>query len=392
MKILMMNAYGSRVGGIEAYLHAVMDGMQMLGHKTTLVYSLGDSPSAQAWNHHRIPFHEDTNTIRQALEEFVRALNPDAIIVHSPVPSGVWNMVNRLAPTSFFLHAHYPLLCAGEGKFWLTSRSICQRRFGPYCIVAPWFHRCGSRHFGKHYQQYQQAALFRSQIAAARHLLVASEYMADSLRTEGIPTPPIHVVPLGLPDQAISEVPPLPAENQPPQFLFPARLVEGKGGLEIITALQQVINPIHLVIAGDGRQRAILQEKASRLPPRHRVTFTGWLDAQRMEQVYRNAQVVLMPSLFPEPFGLVGLEAMAAGRPVIAHDVGGVREWLVPEHSGILLPYPPHDSHTLAQAMDRLAGNPALGHQMGINGWQAVRDKFRMRHHIEALISLISNT
>jgi len=392
MKILMVNDYGSRVGGIEVYLHAVMEGLQALGHQLALVYSRGDSPTSQTWNHQNIPFHEDSTSVQLALKEFVRELKPDAIIVHTLVPSGVWSILNRLAPTSFFLHAHYPLLCAGEGKFWLTSRSICSRRFGPYCIVAPWFHRCGSRNAWKHYQQYQQAALFRSQIAAARHLLVASEYMADSLRTDGMTTPPIHVVPLGLPDQAISEVPPLPPENMPPQFLFPARLVEGKGGLEVINALQHVITPIHLVIAGDGRQKVILQDKASRLPPRHLVTFTGWLDAQQMDQAYRNAQVVLMPPLFPEPFGLVGLEAMAAGRPVIAHDVGGVREWLVPEHSGILIPYPPHDSHTLAQAMDRLAGNPAVAHQMGINGWRRVRDKFRMRHHIDAILSFLSKT
>ncbi|MCQ6458653.1 glycosyltransferase family 4 protein, partial [Vibrio parahaemolyticus] len=68
---------------------------------------------------------------------------------------------------------------------------------------------------------------------------------------------------------------------------------------------------------------------------------------------YGRAQFVVMPSRMPEPFGLVGLEAMAAGVPVIASDVGGVREWLEDGRNGIAVPF--GDAAAMAAAMDRLA-------------------------------------
>jgi len=91
-----------------------------------------------------------------------------------------------------------------------------------------------------------------------------------------------------------------------------------------------------------------------------------------------------LPSLWPEPFGLIGIEALAAGRPVIASATGGVIDWLTDRVNGLLVR--PGDAPALAKALDELLGDPARQQAMGAAGREMVADRFSPERHIAALL------
>ena len=93
--------------------------------------------------------------------------------------------------------------------------------------------------------------------------------------------------------------------------------------------------PVRLVMAGDGPQKEDWRRTASSLGVD--AEFTGWVGLDDRLRVYRRGMLVAVPSLWPEPFGLIGLDAAALGRPAVAFDVGGIREWLTDGVNGRLV-------------------------------------------------------
>jgi type III pantothenate kinase len=115
-----------------------------------------------------------------------------------------------------------------------------------------------------------------------------------------------------------------------------------------------------------------------------RVRFTGWLDAGQLAQQLADASVVVVPSLWPEPFGLVGIEALAAGRPVVASATGGIGDWLEDGVSGLSVP--PGDAGLLAAALNELLADPARQAEMGLAGKHAVQERFSPERHAAVLL------
>jgi len=116
-----------------------------------------------------------------------------------------------------------------------------------------------------------------------------------------------------------------------------------KGGDLLIKAVdiaqRRLGRRIHLVMAGDGPRRAEWEELARRLNVES--AFPGWVSGEDRHAWFARASVAALPSTWPEPFGLVGLEAAAAGVPTVAFDVGGISEWLRHEVNGVAVPAPP---------------------------------------------------
>ena len=94
--------------------------------------------------------------------------------------------------------------------------------------------------------------------------------------------------------------------------------------------------PLRIVLAGEGPERDHLERLATELGAGGAFTaeFPGWVGAPARTALLARASIMAIPSMWPEPFGLVGLEAANAGVPSVAFDVGGIREWLTPDVSG----------------------------------------------------------
>jgi glycosyltransferase involved in cell wall biosynthesis len=166
------------------------------------------------------------------------------------------------------------------------------------------------------------------------------------------------------------------------RVVFAGRVIAPKGVGVLLAAAREL--DAELVICGDGRELTAMRERAGRLGIGARVTFTGWLGPTALAQALAEASVVALPALWPEPFGLVGIEAHAAGRPVVASATGGVRDWLNDGVSGLLAA--PGDVRALASALATLLADPARQETMGAAGRASVAARFTPERHVAALI------
>lgn len=145
----------------------------------------------------------------------------------------------------------------------------------------------------------------------------------------------------------------------PPELLFVGRLEYEKGVHDVIAALPR-IRRAHpgttLTIAGDGTQYDWLVEQVRRHRVRKATTFVGRLDHAELLAALHRADAAVLPSHY-EPFGLVALEAAAAGAPLVTSDIGGLGEAVIDGETGISCP--PRDVARLARAVCAVLDDPA---------------------------------
>jgi phosphatidyl-myo-inositol dimannoside synthase len=150
-----------------------------------------------------------------------------------------------------------------------------------------------------------------------------------------------------------------------------------KGADELINAVAQLRRTfpgLHLVAVGGGDDLTRLQGLASQLGVSDCVHFFDGLSRQELAACYAHAEVFALPST-GEGFGLVFLEAMAFGRPVVGAKCGGTTDVINDGVNGLLVP--PRDPQRLVEALDRLLLDPALRTELGRRGSEIVRHKFR---------------
>ncbi|MCA1945173.1 MAG: glycosyltransferase [Desulfovibrio sp.] len=219
--------------------------------------------------------------------------------------------------------------------------------------------------------------------AWADHHLSNTHAMARVLtRDYGVPAAHISVIHNGVDTQRfrMADGPDADANadaGRGPVFVHLARLVEDKDhatSLRAFASLLQMVPQAELRLVGDGPRRAELETLAACLFPgqlRSRVHFAG--ERLDVDTVLRQADALVLSSI-REAMPNVILEAMATGLPVIATDVGGVAEMVVQGETGWLTPA--EDAPAMAQAMLRLAREPALRKRMGRAGRARVEAHF----------------
>ncbi|MGE5415602.1 MAG: glycosyltransferase family 4 protein [Acidobacteriota bacterium] len=159
-------------------------------------------------------------------------------------------------------------------------------------------------------------------------------------------------------------------------IFFVGRLVPEKGVAGLIKAFARVVSEIDnakLVIAGKGPQEKYLKTMVGELELQEKVTFTGFVDDDQRDQIFSIAEVAVFPSLY-EPFGIVALEAMASGTPVVVTDVGGLSEIIKDGLTGIKVPTA--DDEALAGALIKLMQDHALAETLCKNAHKVIKTQF----------------
>jgi glycosyltransferase involved in cell wall biosynthesis len=214
---------------------------------------------------------------------------------------------------------------------------VCDRTFGPACAALYLPRRCGQLSPLALVGGWRWAKAQRSRFDGYRAIVVASDHMKREYVRHGCASSAVHVNPLFPTAPGDAAVSPVPAD---PHVVFLGRMTALKGGDLLIRAVDRARTTlgrdIGLTMVGDGPQRGEWEALAGRL--HLRCAFTGWVSGGDRWPIVRAASLVALPSLWPEPFGLVGLEAGALGVPAIATDVGGVRQWLTDGLNGITVP------------------------------------------------------
>jgi glycosyltransferase involved in cell wall biosynthesis len=174
-------------------------------------------------------------------------------------------------------------------------------------------------------------------------------------------------------------------------LLFAGRMETLKGGHLFIESLREVrarlSSPVLVTFAGDGRERARWERLAAEVmrgTDGINVEFTGWVRREQMEELYKECDLLVFPSVWPEPFGLAGPEAGLHGIPVAAFNVGGVPEWLVDGVNGYLAPGDPPTAHGLAEAIIKCLHDEDA-HRALRRGAVKTAQQFSLDNHLNGL-------
>ncbi|MBE7157830.1 MAG: glycosyltransferase family 4 protein, partial [Rhodospirillales bacterium] len=198
-----------------------------------------------------------------------------------------------------------------------------------------------------------------------RTLVEAEEWFGGPLRAKG------EVIHNGI---ALEPHPREPHQHPRPYVLAIGRHVAQKGFDVLLRALAQLrdasLPEFDLILAGDGPEHANLRTLAAELGLAGRVHFPGRVDHDEALRLFAGCMFFVLPSRL-EPFGLVNLEAMAAGRAVVASGVGGVPEVVLHGQTGFLVP--PDDVNALARTIRQVAASPSLRQYLGGAGKERVK-------------------
>jgi glycosyltransferase involved in cell wall biosynthesis len=161
-------------------------------------------------------------------------------------------------------------------------------------------------------------------------LFALSRHIAREYTRHGVPPDRIEVLPPPVPDATHNCV----EAVDPDHIVYLGRLER----LKVAAAAVKMQRPLRLTIAGDGSYAAEVQAATAQIAPGalRDIRFAGRLDPVAAASLLARAGLVVVPSLWPEPFGLVGFEAAAHGVPVVAFEVGGIPEWLIDGVTGHL--------------------------------------------------------
>jgi glycosyltransferase involved in cell wall biosynthesis len=164
-----------------------------------------------------------------------------------------------------------------------------------------------------------------------------------------------------------------------------SRLIENKGHSVLVDAMGLAIRQLpqlKLIVAGEGPLLEPLKAQAARSLPSDKATFVGFIDD--IKRVMAACDVFVFPTLpgFGEGFGLASLEAMAAGLPVVASDLGPLPEVVVDGETGLLVR--PGDVDALTDAILRLASRPELMVQMGQQGRLRAATEFSLERMVDS--------
>jgi hypothetical protein len=178
----------------------------------------------------------------------------------------------------------------------------------------------------------------------------------------------------------------LPVESQT-EILYVGQIIRGKGVDLLLRALARVPQPWHATIVGTGNHLEHCRHLADTLGIARHVKFTGWVSHPDLEPYYAKATFTVVPSRWPEPFGMVGVEAMARGRAVVGFSSGGIPDWLDSGVNGVLAPA--GDVAQLADSISALLADPEHTRNLGRRAAQLTAEKFTHARYLEEMQTLL---
>jgi glycosyltransferase involved in cell wall biosynthesis len=421
MRIAIINWSSRRVGGIETYLNTIIPELSRAGHEIAFCSEV-DEPTERerieipdtspAWCIAEIGAQHALNALRE--------WRPNVIYSHKLADPDLEYKVLSLAPSVFFAHDYNGTCISGTKTFKFPVVQPCFRRFGWQCLMHYFPHRCGGLSPVTMMKLYSLQSKRLENLHSYDAIVTHSDHMLAELMKHGLSPQRAYNFPYYvqaanasgaaglLPATTTSSSSSLPAEGdggqsvvahkdlkRPLNLLFSGRMEYLKGGHVFIDALPEVAatlaKPLHVTLAGDGRERRALERRAAGMrSPTLNIEFAGWVERREIEALLKACDLLVVASLWPEPFGLVGPEAGKFGVPVAAFDVGGIHDWLTDGLNGFLASGSPPTSKGLAQAIIKCLQDPET-HARLCRGAIEVAQKFNIKNHLTALLEVFTN-
>ena len=364
MRIAILTWTARRAGGVESYLDVLIPALRRAGHEVAFLHEV-DAPVTRE----RLSLGDGVTVISaetagaDAALAQLRAWQPDVLYAHGFADPELEARAQAIAPEIFFLHNYYGACISGHKAFAAPARRPCNKPFDAACLLYYFPRRCGglspvtmALDFSR---QRRRLALLRN----CRTIVTHSTHMQQEYERYPGLEGRVQTIPYFTHAKAEPTVPEgvrPDGGSSPVRLAFLGRLEPLKGACTLLTALPAVAaalgRPLRLDVMGEGSERADLEARAKAMVGQHsgiEVVFHGWCQDPKVRELLGSSDLLVVPSLWPEPFGLVGLEAARLGVPVVAFDVGGVREWLKEGVNGFLAPGDPPTAAGLAAVIAR---------------------------------------
>jgi glycosyltransferase involved in cell wall biosynthesis len=380
VRVLLITDWGPGEGGTERYVEALPDRLRKRGDEVALLTSSAGSAAAG-----RATFVAHGSRTR-AGRAVTQVVNPAAFWT---VRRAVANFRPDVAHVNMFLSFLSPTALAGLGDVRAVVtlhdyRAICPIGSNVLPDGTPCPHRPGAvcRQEGciggaRRLREAARFAFIRRALARAACVLSDSAWMESTLAAAGIRTERL-ALPVQPPDAATPERAPHPL------FVYGGRLEPEKGVDGLVRAfarLRRSHPDAELRICGDGGELARLQQLAADLSCP--VAFLPATPGDGWWRAAFGAWAVVVPSVWEEPFGLVPIESITRGLPVIASDSGGMRESVRHGRTGLLYPRGDHDA--LAERLEAVATRTALAGRLPSEDVAEVIARHDPDAHIERL-------
>jgi glycosyltransferase involved in cell wall biosynthesis len=397
MRVAVANRHRSIVGGAESYIKGVVTALESAGVELALL-----SEVESAANRESIDLSAGAPTWcvseigERAALAAMRAWCPDVVYVHLIESPALEAQLLELAPAVLFAHSYHGMCISGEKTFKFPDVRPCGLPFGWKCLLHFYPNRCGGLSPITMWQDYLKQSERHSMLPKYSAIATASEYLRRELIANGAMPERVHKIPMML-SATFAE----PA-NQPvasradgtKRILFVGRMGLLKGAgilLDSMPAVAAALNSqINLTFIGDGPGRTAWEENARRVQTRDSrisIQMAGWKKPEEIRAALAEADLLVVPSVWPEPFGLVGPEAGRLGVPAAAFDVGGISEWLVDGVNGELAPGNPPTAQGLADAIVRCLRDPAAYQRLRAGALE-LSQRFDTRLHVQSLITI----
>ncbi len=411
-KIVLINKFYYLRGGTERYCFDVSGLLRKKGH-TVIPFSMAHERNVES---EYTPYFVDeislersadwrrpmtsikaagkaiySSEARYKLEQLIRHEKPDLAYLHNihhQISLSILPLLKRHGiPVIWRLH-DYSLFC--PNSLFYSQGSICEAcSGGRYYQIVLRHCRRGSRAaslvacLGSYVDRWLRLADYVDLYIAP------SQFLSDKMVQHGLDRDRLVVQPNFLQPGLFDPAPPpaIPAKGATDgggYLLFFGRLSREKGVTTLVEAVAHVPGS-RLVIAGDGPQRREL-EALARGAAGGRIEFTGHQASEQLRATLRGASLVAVPSAWYENCPYTILEAFAAGKPVIASNIGGIPELVRDGQDGLL--FPPGHAGELAACIRALTGDDQLRQRLGQSAWKKVEEQYGPEQHYAGLMEL----
>ncbi|MCX4538318.1 glycosyltransferase family 4 protein [Streptomyces sp. NBC_01669] len=376
MKLLHVINIGHEAGGAERSVRLIQQGMTARGHQMRTVATTLDSEGHELFADDLVPaiqgsapqrflgyfWHRDAHRrLTRIMDEF----QPDVVHLHT---------IGEFSPAALAATDRCPQILTLHGpEDWtleLLRWNLHSATRGERLSLPD-----QARYL---YLRFLQRPAYLPRLRRLDRVLAPSAYFAEVVRRD-VGRVPVHVLPNGVPRTA----PPQPVKETG-SLLYVGRLERVKGVHILLDAFRLLLDEhpgATLDIVGDGADRTALETSAADLTAAGRVRFRGWVSPDAVSEALAASSVVVVPSVWPENFPTVALEALQIGRALVASRVGGLPE-LVGEDNGMLVPA--GDVPALAEALRPLVGDLERLRRLG-DGSAARAARYDVERFLDAL-------
>lgn len=390
MKVLHVNEHLAYKGGVETYLFGLLPHLERCGMTPVVAYAEGNPELYERTVH--VPaigtagFQAESQARRQ-IDAVLQEEAPDLVHIHNVQNIGALQASFDYGPTIVTTH-DYRWVCPANSFFHRRPQAICERTCGLGCFTTTLTKHCVT-------PRPQYAAYFyRRAQWAIRHASEFERVIAPSsgahrkYAASGFHEASMGVLPY-FSEIEVAEAPrPVPDRHT---ITYLGRIASNKGHEYFVEALGLLSNSVHGVMVGSISEAATksLRQLAAKHGCTERIELHGWASRSEVLDLMDRTSVFIFPSLWPETLGIVGVEALSRGVPVVASDVGGVREWCHDGETGYVVP--PKDAAAIANRVQRLISDDQILKTFGKRGLELIRNRFLPHQHVDQLVSWYEN-